>query len=360
MGLVNDTSNDDMRAATAHEAERPVQYPLPLNSRYAGCLSPEHLDESLRRLFASTDFQVVADGRGVWLRGQNQAHHGADPDLAAQVAAMGMGNPRNIGAFRVRREEFALSFEDSWSGWFIAETLAALSAEESLVILHLDDHRDLMPTFLTRDGSGALSNPVTRTRFNASSQSDWEAAIDVGVVNIGNWLAAVVLGVQTASSLRSVHIRHLHPANGSSEPRPLCAMHTASVRSKLFPDQRFGLVSLKDLDRDPVKAQSTFHASPNVDDILDDLPVGRVLLHVDLDFFENHYNGNSRHGQNVSLAVSPSRTNERFVAFRQLLRNLTLFPADVVVASSPGFCASTRWTALVGEVEKTLKGEKAC
>ena len=342
----------DIRSGCGNSLDEVGFTPLELDHTFIGTLRPSELDKRLAYHFASTAHEIASDRRSVRLLGQNRSHHLADRELLERIGDYGLDSPGEIGAFRKRIGPMALTFEDSWSGWFIARTLARMSDGEPLVVLHLDDHRDLMPSLLCRDALGAVVNPVTRTVFDPSSAADWELAIATGVVNIGTWLTALVIGASCAKSGRCVHVRHLHPEGGSSQDSALCTLRPEFHRHRLFPDLSFGQVTFA--PGCDAQQGSTFHASSDLRDLMHDLPEGRVILHVDLDFFVNDFNGNLEGSHDIPTEGLPDGAAQRLTQLQDLIGQSVGRIEDVVLATSPGFCASRRWPHLVTTIEEML------
>jgi len=310
-------------------------------------------EAEIRSLFASTAFELVPGRDRVRMRGQDRTHHRADPDLPQGAAAWGVTGDRGIGAYRTRRPAHGLTFEDSWSGWVFAETLAELGPREPVVVIHLDDHRDLMPTLLDRGTAGDLVNPATGRVFDAASRADWASAIATGAVNIGNWLSAFVLGAIGPAAGRAVHVRHLHPEAGSSAAMAPCTLVPDVVSPGILPDHAFARIATAPPQGRHAGTASTFRASSDIGTALACLPEGRVLLHVDLDYFHNDFNGNI--GQQAGARdIAATGGAGRLASVLDHLAAAGRPVADAVVATSPGFCACGRWPDLTGRIAEML------
>lgn len=342
----------DIRSGCGNSLDEVGLTPLELDHTFIGTLRPSELDKRLAYHFASTAHEIAADRRSVRLLGQDRSHHLADRELLERIGDYGLNGSAEIGTFRTRVGPMALTFEDSWSGWFIARTLARMSDGEPLVVLHLDDHRDLMPSLLCKDARGAVANPVTRTVFNPSSEADWELAIATGVVNIGTWLTALVIGASFAKLGRCIHVRHLHPEGGSSKDSALRTLRPEFHRHRLFHDLSFGQVTFAP----GCDAQhcSTFQASSDLRDLMHDLPEGRVIMHIDLDYFVNDFNGNTDRAPDTSSSDLSEDTAGRLAKLQEVLALLDGRIEEVIVATSPGFCAAQRWAYLVSRIREML------
>lgn len=283
-------------------------------------------------VLGSTAFALAPDARSLRLLGQDRRHHRIDPCLPEGLAALGTSRDR-IHAFRRPGPPFDLCLEDSWSGWFLAPTLAAVPPGEALVLVHLDDHADLMPTLLVRDGAGDVSVPATGLGFAPGRAACWEAAIASGAVTIGSWLTALV----AAGAGPEIHVRHLHPA-GSPSHQPPRRLRAGTVRHAVLPGRSF-----VDATGDGA-ARGTWASHDDPATALADLPAGPLAVHVDLDYFVNDFNGNPG-----TLPLVPdrpavlTRMDRIFDALRQTGRPVQSW----IVATSPGFCSGRHWPWLL-------------
>ena len=87
-----------------------------------------------------------------------------DPYLQKRLDEMGMGR-EDILSYISRSERIDICFEDSWTGYFIAERFEKRRRGDNLTIIHLDDHTDMMATLLHSFGRWANgSNERRRVR----------------------------------------------------------------------------------------------------------------------------------------------------------------------------------------------------
>lgn len=280
----------------------------------------------------STAFDLAPDARSLRLRGQDRRHHHTDPWLREGLTALG-ADQEQIPTFRRPGPAFDLCLEDSWTGWFLAPTFAGIVPGESLVLVHLDDHADLMPTLLVRDGKGRVRDPATGRDFDPRTPGDWEAAIGSGAITIGSWLTALV----APGAGPKVHVRHLHPV-GSPSHRPPCPLRAGSVRHAVFPGLSFVSATGEGAGRGTWVA----HEDPVAG--LSYLPAGPLAVHFDLDYFVNDFNGNPG-----ALPAVPDRSavlarmDRVFDALRETRRPVHRW----IVAASPGFCCARHWPWLL-------------
>src|SRR5205823_4103124 len=89
----------------------------------------------------------------------------------------------------------------SWSHW-LAERRKGGKATEEVVVLHVDDHTDLMTPRLTFQGNG-LRNAISGEAFNLYEPESVRSAILTGAVGVGSFMSPFIYTVPR------VHLRHL-------------------------------------------------------------------------------------------------------------------------------------------------------
>jgi hypothetical protein len=287
---------------------------------------------ALAAVMGSTVFDFASDARSLRMLGQDRRHHELDPWLGHGLARLGVA-PEAIPTYRRRGPRFDLCLEDSWSGWFLAPTLGSLAPDESLVLLHLDDHADLMPTLLVRQGPGTARDPAAGRAFDPRLPEDWEMAIGSGAVTIGSWLTALV----AVGPPRAIHVRHLRPAGASMFPE-FRTLRAGTVRHALLPGYAFVAAA-----RDGA-ARGTCRAGSDPVETLAELPAGQIVVHVDLDYFVNDFNGNPGTAPTEpDRAAVLGRMDRFFAALRATRRPVRQW----IVAASPGFCCARHWPWLL-------------
>ena len=290
--------------------------------------------EALAVVMGSTAFALTPDARSLRMLGQDRRHHALDPWLREGLARLGIGRDA-IPTFRRRGQRFDFCLEDSWTGWFLAPTLASLARDESLVLLHLDGHTDLMPTLLVRKGPETAFDPATGHAFDPRLPKDWELAIGSGAVTIGSWLTALI--AVTEGRLPTIHIRHLRPAGEMMFPE-VYMLQAGTVRYPLLPGYAFVAASGGGPSR------GTCRTGTDATWSLTDLPAGPIVVHVDLDYFVNDFNGNAGTAPTVPDRAAVLGRMDRFFAALWATRRPV---RQWVVAASPGFCCARHWPWLL-------------
>jgi hypothetical protein len=301
--------------------------------------------ESLQRALGSVRFEVNGTGDAFRILGPDTPYHAIDPFLGEALAAFGIGNgPAGVREFRERRQYLDLCFEDVWTGCFVAERYAGTPLPDELTLVHLDDHTDMMSTLLVPADHG-LEDPTSGNRFDPLSPADWRAAISSGAVGIGNFVTALYY------ASFPVHVRHLNNfrqsdyrcydvVSGRHSPKPVSCTGFATARKRPSPSpQRLG----------------TYMGGNDPEQVFNALPLGDVIVHVDLDYFINDFNGNPQPGRVHTGADAVAAARNKIDAFFAAIRPYTGRVDRWIVATSPGFCSAYHWPWLLGEIEQGIR-----
>jgi hypothetical protein len=256
----------------------------------------------------------------------------------------------------VRREPgFQLSLYDSWSLWAWSRWLAGGRGDrpDQVVILHVDQHDDLASPHLWASPTYGWIDALTGLPARVDTPAEIADAIASGAVGIASWLLPFLFAV------RRVHMRHLR----------------ATVRrASVVGDYRLVRITTPDPDLDPtarrpavtpVETDATNLPEPPVDlrvtcDIgafLQDLPDAPILLHIDCDYFNNRYDGNSdwrQHGIHhdppwLQIEHSIEALFAAIVAAGAIDRVV-----DITVALSPGFFPAEFWAGTVRRLRQHI------
>lgn len=289
------------------------------------------VESELRMILKTTAFQLVAPDRAC-LRGSDTSHHHVDPSLRA-FADQGYA----LRWLRVSGQRYDLCCEDSWSGFFIARQLAIAADDEPLVIIHADDHMDMAPTLLA-PADAFLRDPIAGSPFDPANSADWEMSIVSGAVGIGNFITPLLF------RSRPTHIRHLCDRMPPVGP---VGVRLDSIRHRLVPDLAFASPCHTD---EATWDRSSYARSTDATELCAGLPPGRLILHIDLDYFVNDFNGNvggrARELDDDDRHSVLHRMDRLFDAVAAAKRPV----ARWIVATSPGFCAFRHWGWLLSEL----------
>src|SRR5262249_44312727 len=95
----------------------------------------------------------------------------------------------------------------------------------------------------------------------------------------------------------------------------------------------------------------TYAISGRVDNLLGRMQGGKLIIHIDLDYFVNDYDGGniqdmSREQEAAAVRNAETKLRQFFQGMRSLER-----PVDRwIVATSPGFCAARHWNWLTDKI----------
>jgi hypothetical protein len=259
----------------------------------------------------------------------------------------------------VRLEEgFQLSLDDgwtllSWCSWLHERT--APTVPGTLSVLHLDSHADLMSPRLSRAGGG-WTDLMTGGPVDLRDPLSIVAAIRSGAIGIGSF---IVPFVHEAPGLSLFHLC----ARGrmQDEPGVYALEPVLEEDDRLFPGSRRPRVELRRLPgdsrggREGRDGRGLYHLSESLDDLLERIPSGPVLLHVDMDYFNDRFDG--RPDWRTNDGRHDPAPDEVLASVDRFFDALAASPVgarieDVAVALSPGFFPAEHWEAAIGRVRR--------
>ncbi|HSU65642.1 MAG TPA: hypothetical protein VLJ39_02115, partial [Tepidisphaeraceae bacterium] len=191
---------------------------------------------------------------------------------------------------------------------------------------------------------GGLFDPTVGQPFEPKSPADWEAAIYSGTVSIGCFVTPFYF-----AGLRT-HVYHLNNAAGA--PLRAHAVLNEPRGYPLIPNKRFAAVKLADVDDAPTAG--TYVVSSRCEDLLDSLPRRRVIVHVDLDYFINDFNGNPEARRDLPDPALVAQGRRKLDRFFEILQARRIDVEHWVIATSPGFCSACHWSWLLNEFAEKI------
>ncbi len=304
----------------------------------------EETEIAIRRIVRSVRFELLESADAIRLLGPEMSYHHADPYLSEALKLFGQDlSLADVAFYKSSAEHFDLCFEDSWTGYFIAKRSQELNRQAGLVLIHLDDHTDMMPTLLCTSGQ-TLRDPTSGLPFDPASSDDWEAAILAGSVNIGNFITPFYY------SGCPIHVRHV---NNAAEGDMLRDISREPCQYDLIPGLSFAAIG-KD-SSGTLESCGTYLAGPDPDLVLDGAPQVRTLVHIDLDYFINDFNGASRGEDYVPDPELHFQALQKMDRFFQALTRLNRCVDRWFIATSPGFCSAYHWEWLLSELEIRIR-----
>lgn len=242
----------------------------------------------------------------------------------------------------------------SWSNWLAKRRMSGKATNE-VVILHVDDHTDLMtPRLILHENH--WRDPISGKVFDLYEPASVQSAILSGAIGVGSFMSPFI------HTVPRVHLRHLSQT-ASGEGTQNFSLVTKSLADTILnvgaSRPAIGISRELDLtsnERLRVNAKH-YRITRQLDAWLAELPDAPVLLHVDMDYFNNRYNGDSdwaARGRThdptlpeIMLAIDGmfKAINESGVASR--IENVT-------VALSPGFFPAELWASSVTRMQEHL------
>lgn len=316
---------------------------IPLNTRVLDGSDRQQIEKTIRKIVRNVRFEFLEQEYAIRLLGPDMYYHALDPHLPAELKRFEIAFD-DILSYRSQGDLFDLCLEDTWSGYLIADDLRRSREKADLVLIHLDDHTDMMSTLLEFSNRDGLLDPATGRLFNPTIPADWEAAIHSGSVSIGCFVTPFFF-----TNFRT-HVRHLNNAAGA--PTRHCSVNRKPCSYELIPGKRFAAIELN--EKDEAANAGSYVSSPECEAVLDALPSGRVVVHVDLDYFINDFNGNPREGSYVPDSVLIKKGRQKLDCFFKALHSRRVKVDHWIVATSPGFCSACHWAELLNALTEKI------
>jgi hypothetical protein len=252
---------------------------------------------------------------------------------------MALAQRRNGRVLRALYDTWTLQ---SWSEWFAR---SGLNEDEPLTILHVDDHRDLGEPRLFKRGADWV-DPITDRAFDLRRPETVRSAIESGAIGMGSFLTPVlhrfpnadVRQLGQAPKVVSTTDYELELTTMPDDllepgaPRPSVQLHQTSTGTGP------GLYRITD---DPARW-------------VEDVRPGPILLHVDMDYFNNRYDGDGDwRDRAIRLDPGLDEVLAQVDRVTGTLRTAGLVSQieDCVIAYSPGFFPAELW----GEADRRLE-----
>jgi hypothetical protein len=262
-----------------------------------------------------------------------------DTRIQDQLDAWGGIGLNGMGTARRRTGRVLTALYDTWtlSSWCRWVADAGAVADNALTILHLDDHRDLGSPRLAYSAQNQLRDLITGDVFDVRDPLSVDAACHSGAVGMGSFMTPFLLAFPNCD------VRQLAQPPKATSTTDNTIIPVRLVDGLLSPgDERPG-VELEPTDR---PGPGRYRATPDLGDWLEDIGPGPILLHVDMDYFNNRYDGDGdwpdrrlRHDPPIEHVIG--RIDEVTTAIRDagLIERI----GDAVVAFSPGFFPAEMW-----------------
>jgi hypothetical protein len=253
---------------------------------------------------------------------------------------------------------FQLYLNDSWTLFTWSQWLSTyinqIGLPTEIVVLHIDDHDDLMSPKIWKRNSG-LIDAITGNTINIIEPDSIHNAISSGAIGIGNFIVPLL------HSIQRVQIRHLCATShnvvmkGHYSLSPILVADTLlDPINKRIAIKREACPSFSS----EIETKSIYTITAELNEWLQDLPANvPVLLHIDMDYFNDRYNGDS----DWELHPNPYDPSQE-----QIIRSIdlifdTLYQKKVIdkicsvdVALSPGFFPAEFWEPSIERIRYHL------
>ena len=307
----------------------------------------------LRDYFCDKDADVVRiddtwELSLIWPGGEERH---VDPALGVGLSLWGGIERKQMAMARRRSGRVLRALYDtwtlhSWSEWF---SKAAPKVGDPLTILHVDDHRDLgAPRLFQRDNQ--LFDPITNRPFDVRRPETVKSALDSGAVGMGSFMTPVlhsfpradVRQLTQATKVRSTTDHEVVLTEMSDDLLEPGALRPATALRQTAGGVGPGRYRITD---DPVRW-------------LEEIGPGPILLHVDMDYFNNRYDGDGDWRDRPEVLDPPlDRILVEIDRVTAALRSAGLVSRieDAVIAFSPGFFPAELWDDADRRLEQGLE-----
>lgn len=294
----------------------------------------------LRDYFCDKDATAVLDG-GEWVLslawpGGPERH--VDPRIGTALRDWGGIGLDEMALAHRRSGLTTTALYDTWTlvAWsrWVAEARPA--SGERITVLHVDDHRDLGAPRLGLDGAG-MTDMLTGRAFDVRDPDAVLSACASGAVGMGSFMTPFL------HAFPDCDVRQLSQAPKVTSTTDHVVEPVTVPDDMLDPGRRRPAIRLRE---DRGVGPGRYRITADVDDWLEGLRLGPVLLHVDMDYFNNRYDGDvdwpDRHPRHDPAL---GEVLERIDVVAQAVRAAGVLPriAASVVAYSPGFFPAEFW-----------------
>ncbi|WP_460159799.1 hypothetical protein [Pseudomonas sp. S3_F07] len=315
----------------------PITIPL---SRLS--LDPQQRHAQLRDYFCDKD-AIASQAGDLWsleLGWSDDPYRYIDPLLNDGLAWWGDDlRCQDMAVARKRRGRVLLSLNDTWTLESWSEWLARNPQHSELTVLHVDDHKDLGAPRLFEHADGWI-DPIEKQVVNLLQPSTVARAIMSGALGMGSFLTPFL------HYAPATDVRHLCQG-------PKCiGTHDSIINLELLadtllsPGENRPAVSLIPVEKGVGCGRYRF--TDDLDAWLEGLEGNEaaILLHIDMDYFCNRYDGDSDSVEhpcplNCPLPDVLNRIDELIRALQR--HGLVDRIADIVIAFSPGFFPAEFW-----------------
>lgn len=308
---------------------------------------------ALRDYFCDKDADAteIDGGWSLRMHWPDDIYRHVDLGLDEGLTWWGDGVRRETMALARRREGRVLrSLYDTWTLQSWCEWRSRRSeSPQTLTILHVDDHLDLGSPRLFTDGEN-WADAITGADVSLSDPASVQAAIESGAIGMGSFLTPFL------HALPHCDVRHLCQPPKSRGTVDYAVKLGAEPDTLIAPGRPRPSATLIRSTTPP--GPGRFRITPNLEDWLVDIEPGPILLHVDMDYFNNRYDGDSdwkEHQEPLDPTIEVVCDTIDQMANALRTRGLVERIEDAVVAFSPGFFPAELWPQADARLKQGLQ-----
>ncbi|WP_431293485.1 hypothetical protein [Pedobacter sp. P26] len=267
------------------------------------------------------------------------------------------GNKLTVGGIPYAVQEkpfYQFSLNDNWtlhawSKWLDAKVQKGKDVKK-VIILHVDDHRDCMSPLLFAKGTNSYFDPLTGKPVSMSKPESIISAIESGAIAVGSFMPIFF------HHIPNIEFRHLLPTH-----RMATAYQVGGIKIDFEKDD----LLCPECDRpnmifeDQTENSKMYYPTADLTTFMADIPTDvPVILHVDMDYFNNRFDGDSD-WQMHSVIHDPKK--ERVLdqvseVFGCILRSIPRSQLEnVSIALSPGFFPVEFWDEATAIIDLKFK-----
>ena len=310
----------------------------------------------------------VTDGWTLSFSWPSSPEYYVDPRLTEGLSwwseTFGEVDVKSIPGALYRESGLQLSLNDSWTiyswSWWLSRFGSLEALPPAVTLLHLDDHDDFMKPRIFFQGQG-WRDGISGLALDLWQPKTVEASIRSGAIGIGSFMAPFL------HCLPEVYIRHLCATEYSSQRKGPYQVQTVSVADDLLDPGALRPALKLQPEHSPGDNANRIKIHPYTvtDDTsrwLSGLPDGPILLHIDMDYFNNRFNGDSdrvlgeaKYDPPLSSVLSRIDAVFESLDTEGILKRLV----DVAIALSPGFFPAELWAPSIGRIREHIERFKA-
>ncbi len=288
-------------------------------------------DDMLESYFSEFDFSYTIDDKYIIVE-LSPCDYTYCEDIHPGLKALHISDA-NIKDFCYIDDHSSLCLSENWIPFIWCSVLKKINKKNSVKIIHVDDHADMMSPFIKyRDGK--YYNMIDGSTVCLTNKESVKRTIESGAITIGSQITMITY------TLDSFSIYHLK-RNTNRE--------FYSIKKELISDGVLSnateRISLS-YTNDP-SATNKYLKTDNPEDFIGHINTSdNFILHIDMDYFANRYNGSTSWKEdNISkdsiLSIQKESMDRLCNALSILNKNNQL--VYIIIGLSPSFYPSEYW-----------------